>query len=375
MTTRPIIGVYNGSTKKSEQTILMPKVLLSPIRPDLVNDVHTRMAKNKRQPYAVSKYAGHQTSAESWGTGRAVARIPRVSGGGTHRAGQGAFGNMCRGGRMFAPTKIWRRWHRKININQKRYAVASALAATAVPGLVMARGHKVDRIPEIPLVVDSKIIDNLDKTKKAVQLLKALGALGDVLRVKRSRHVRPGKGKLRNRRYIQKRGPLIIYDTKQPMTRAFRNIPGVELCSVHALNLLQLAPGGHLGRFVIWTSDALKKLDHVFATKKGFHLPRSVATNPDIGRIINSDEIQSRLRDKIPKPKRRGNKLNPLRNAKAMFKLNPYAEAQRRTAIVNALKKAEKPKKKIAKPVDKKFKARKLRLRKTRREFAKQLNA
>ena len=28
---------------------------------------------------AVSVKAGHQTSAESWGTGRAVARIPRVS--------------------------------------------------------------------------------------------------------------------------------------------------------------------------------------------------------------------------------------------------------------------------------------------------------
>lgn len=51
-------------------------------------------------------YLGHQTSAESWGTGRAVARIPRVRGGGTHRSGQGAFGNMCRGGRMFAPTKV-----------------------------------------------------------------------------------------------------------------------------------------------------------------------------------------------------------------------------------------------------------------------------
>jgi ribosomal protein L4 len=70
-----------------------------------------------------------QTSAESWGTGRAVARIPRVGGGGTQRSGQGAFGNMCRGGRMFAPTKIWRRWHRKINITQKRYAVASALVS------------------------------------------------------------------------------------------------------------------------------------------------------------------------------------------------------------------------------------------------------
>lgn len=41
--------------------------------------------------------------------GRAVSRIPRVPGGGTHRAGQGAFGNMCRGGRMFAPTKVYLR--------------------------------------------------------------------------------------------------------------------------------------------------------------------------------------------------------------------------------------------------------------------------
>jgi hypothetical protein len=46
------------------------------------------IAKNKRQAYAVSETAGHQTSAESWGTGRAVARIPCVGGGGTYRSGQ-----------------------------------------------------------------------------------------------------------------------------------------------------------------------------------------------------------------------------------------------------------------------------------------------
>lgn len=46
------------------------------------------IAKNKRQAYSVAEKAGHQTSAESWGTGRAVARIPRVGGGGTHRSGQ-----------------------------------------------------------------------------------------------------------------------------------------------------------------------------------------------------------------------------------------------------------------------------------------------
>lgn len=104
------------------------------------------MNKNARQAYAVKFAAGMQTAAESWGTGRAVSRIPRVPGGGTHRAGQGAFGNMCRGGRMFAPTKTWRRWHRKINVNLKRYAVCSAIAASAVPALVMARGHKIDQV-------------------------------------------------------------------------------------------------------------------------------------------------------------------------------------------------------------------------------------
>merc|ERR1712022_81094 len=137
------------------------------------------MAKNTRQAYAVSKWAGHQTSAESWGTGRAVARIPRVPGGGTHRAGQAAFGNMCRGGRMFNPTKTWRKWHRKVNVNQKRYAVCSALAASALPSLVMARGHKIDQVPECPLVVENSAED-ITKTSKAMSLLAAIGASDDV---------------------------------------------------------------------------------------------------------------------------------------------------------------------------------------------------
>merc|ERR1712157_611269 len=122
----------------------------TPIRPDIVSFVYTNVAKNKRQPYAVSEKAGHQTSAESWGTGRAVARIPRVSGGGTHRAGQAAFGNQCRSGRMFAPTKVWRKWHQKINRGQKRFATASAIAASSSAALLMARGHRVSTVPEVP---------------------------------------------------------------------------------------------------------------------------------------------------------------------------------------------------------------------------------
>jgi large subunit ribosomal protein L4e len=86
--------VYNEQGEATGNTVPLPAVFKAPIRPDVVNFVHTNMAKNKRQPYAVSRKAGHQTSAESWGTGRAVARIPRVRGGGTHRSGQGAYGNV-----------------------------------------------------------------------------------------------------------------------------------------------------------------------------------------------------------------------------------------------------------------------------------------
>lgn len=125
---------------------------------------------------------GHQTSAESWGTGRAVARIPRVRGGGTHRSGQGAFGNMCRGGRMFAPTKQWRRWHRRVNINQRRYALASAVAASGVPALVLSKGHVIEQVPEIPLVVSDKV-QELTKTKQAVIFLRRLKAWGDIQKV------------------------------------------------------------------------------------------------------------------------------------------------------------------------------------------------
>lgn len=86
--------MYNEKGEATSNTVALPAVFKAPIRPDVVNFVHTNMAKNKRQPYAVSSKAGHQTSAESWGTGRAVARIPRVRGGGTHRSGQGAYGNV-----------------------------------------------------------------------------------------------------------------------------------------------------------------------------------------------------------------------------------------------------------------------------------------
>ena len=172
---------------------------------------------------------------------------------------------MCRKGRMFAPTKTWRRWHRKINLKQKRFAMCSAIAATGLPSLVSARGHRIRKVGEIPLVVSDEV-QSLSKTKEAVKLLKSLRAYEDVSRSKETRRIRPGKGKMRNRRYLQKKGPLVIYSKDSGIKKAFRNLPGVELLNVNKLNLLRLAPGGHMGRFCIWTKSAFEKLDRIYGT-------------------------------------------------------------------------------------------------------------
>jgi len=345
MAARPIVSVYNEKNEVVEgHSVHLPSVFKAPIRPDIVSFVHDKMMKNTRQPYAVSSKAGHQTSAASWGTGRAVARIPRVHGGGTHRSGQGAFGNMCRAGRMFAPTKTWRRWHHRINTNQKRYAMCSAIAATGVPALVMSKGHKIEEIPEVPLVVDDKV-ESFQKTKEAVQLLRKIKAWTDIEKVYKSRRFRAGKGKMRNRRRIMRQGPCVIYNTDSGIRKAFRNIPGISLLNVEKLNLLSLAPGGHVGRFCIWTESAISKLDQLYGTwaqpatlKSGFNLPQPTMTNSDLQKLMSSDEVQRALRPKKSGSVRSTFKRNPLKNANEMAKLNPFAIAAKRAALATELK-------------------------------------
>ena len=108
---------------------------------------------------------------------------------------------------------------------------------------------------------------------------------------------------MRNRRYVMKRGPLVIYNEDHGIKQAFRNLPGVELISVDRLNLLKLSPGSHLGRFCIWSEGAFQKLDAIYGTarkpsteKTNFKLPRAKITNADLPRLINSDAVQTVLK-------------------------------------------------------------------------------
>ncbi|KAI4145827.1 MAG: hypothetical protein L6R39_003679, partial [Caloplaca ligustica] len=307
------------------------------------------MAKNKRQPYAVSEKAGHQTSAESWGTGMehfpaeeqdkrtgaltyrihkvvplpvslvSLVEVPTVPvklplainvapAECSHPPKFGANGirrSTSDRSKATIPPLTSSQLNHLTNI--RRFATASALAASSVPPLLQARGHRISTVPEVPLVIASDGL-SLTKTKAAVELLKAVGAGPDITKVSQSRKLRAGKGKLRGRRHRQRRGPLIVYNPEEDgkdLVKAFRNIPGVETSSVFALNLLQLAPGGHLGRFIVWTSSAFATLDTIYgstttpsALKKDFLLPSNVVANADITRLINSAEVQAVVRAK-----------------------------------------------------------------------------
>jgi len=184
-----------------------------------------------------------------------------------------------------------------------------------------------------------------------------------------SKQVRSGKGKMRNRRYTLRRGPLIIYSQDHGVEQAFRNLPGVELCCVTRLNLLQLAPGGHMGRFCIWSQSAIDKLDTIYYdactnkdTQGSKRLPRSTMSNADLARIINSDEVQSVLN-----PSKAGQtiylkKRNPLKNIEALEKLNPYASASRKAEARCCMERLNKKNEFLAKKRDmrkdrKKYKA------------------
>ncbi|KAK6090575.1 hypothetical protein P3W45_000298 [Vairimorpha bombi] len=286
----------DGTTVKS--TISLPDVFSVDVRSDIIEQVHSLERLNLRQPYAVSPDAGMQHSAVSWGTGRAIARVPRVGGGGSRRAGQGAFANFCRKGRMAHPTTTMRRWCRKIPLNTRRIAIAMSIAASSKASFVEARGHKIENVKSIPLIVSDEIKD-LTKTKDAFAVIQNFGLADEVEKVKNSKSLRGTKGKMRNRRFTKRKGILLIHDSPSEL-RAFSNIPGVDQLNIEKLNIYELAPGGHAGRLILWTESAFRKLEPMFGkigeeskVLKKFTLPRKLYTTDSFDELFLSKEVQA----------------------------------------------------------------------------------
>jgi len=324
--TVPVIkfDASTNATDASTERVVLPPVFKSPVRYDIVNQVHDLIMKNTRQPYARKHKAGTMCSAQSWGVGRAKARVPRIKASGTQRSSQAAYANFTRGGAMFHPLTTNRRWGRLINIKERRIAMHSAIAASSKTPLVMARGHQIQDVPNIPLVMDDAI-ESIEKTKQAVAYLKAAKCYDDVLKCVASKRQRGGRGKMRNRRYKMKRGPLVIFKKDNGIRRAMRNIPGVSVMQVDSPNLLKLAPGGHVGRLVIWSKSAIESLDLSLGGAENLSHP--IVSNTCMRRVLKSEPIRAAFM-KVPSSVAKSSyesakKVNPMRSKNTMKRLNP----------------------------------------------------
>jgi large subunit ribosomal protein L4e len=191
----------------------------------------------------------------------ALARVPRVKGG----SGNAAFAPGTVGGRQAHPPRAEARVVKEIPKKEKHLALLSAIAATASKETVELRGHEVEGVLEIPLVVEDSLSE-LTKAKEVEEAFTNLGLLTDIYRVRESRGIRAGKGKHRGRKMKQAVGPLIVIAENKGIVKAASNLPGVDVVTVSDLNAEVLAPGTHAGRLTVWTTSAIAEVGKLYST-------------------------------------------------------------------------------------------------------------
>jgi large subunit ribosomal protein L4e len=190
----------------------------------------------------------------------ALARVPRVKGG----SGNAAFAPGTVGGRQAHPPRAEARVVKEIPKKEKHLALLSAIAATASKETVELRGHEVEGVLEIPLVVEDSLSE-LTKAKEVEEAFTNLGLLTDIYRVRESRGIRAGKGKHRGRKMKQAIGPLIVITENKGIVKAASNLPGVDVVTVSDLNAEVLAPGTHAGRLTVWTTSAIAEVGKLYS--------------------------------------------------------------------------------------------------------------
>ncbi len=247
------INLYSLRGKPSD-VIDLPSVFLGEIRRDLINRAVLAARANRRQSYGPSEEAGMRHAVSTWGKGRGVSRVPRISD--SRRGGQSPG---VVGGRRAHPPRPWKDWSMKINRKERLKARNSALSALHDPEVVMARGHKFDKKLTLPVVIEDDI-ENLEKTAEAVDFLKKLGVYEDIERARNGRKVRAGRGKMRGRRYKMPKSFLFVISNPGSKGKAFRNLPGVDIISPRQLSPEVLAPGGDPGRLTLFSAKAFDEL-------------------------------------------------------------------------------------------------------------------
>jgi large subunit ribosomal protein L4e len=236
---------------KGVSELSLPSVFNVVLRRDIIAKAVVAQQSHRFQPQGRNPMAGKRTTAESFGVGRGISRVPRVGGHGP-LSGTAAFAPGTMGGRQTFPPVTFKRTAKLMNRKERRVALDSAIAATGSKDLVQKRGHKFDQDIELPLVVTDEI-EKFAKSSAAKTFLAAIGVWDDIERVKKSKRIR-GK----NRTHSV--GPLVVVGEYQGAQRAFENFEGVDVIRVKDLSVEALAPGTLPGRLTIWTESAIKTL-------------------------------------------------------------------------------------------------------------------
>ncbi len=255
------------TTKTEMKDVELPSQFSEEVRPDLIKRAVHAIESHERQAYGADPLSGKRPSVEvskrrrhyrgSYGIG--ISRVPRkvMSRAGTRFNFTAAFGPGTVGGRRAHPPKAIKVWEQKINVQERRKAIRSALAATMSKEIVANRGHQVPA--NYPFIVSSKIEDVI----KTQDMKKILDKLGFTPEMERSsvKKVRAGKGKSRGRKYKKKTGLLLVVSKSCKAQKSAANIPGMDIAVVDRINTKLLAPGAQPGRITLFTEAAIERIN------------------------------------------------------------------------------------------------------------------
>jgi len=253
------INVYNleGQVKTS---LDLPLIFNIAPRMDLIRFACEVSTSKNKQVQGRDKRAGLRNTAKGWGTGHGMSRAPRIQGSGFSTARNVGRVPYAKGGRTTHPIKAEKKLEKKINNKTKKLSLISAISASGNQYWVKQRGHFVEEIPEIPLVIDDKL-QTVKKTREIYEILCDLGLSKDLLKIKNTKKIRPGKGKRRGRKYKIRKGPLLVIKDDFGIVKASKNLLGLDISKVEDLSVELLAPGAMPGRFIIWTQSAFSELN------------------------------------------------------------------------------------------------------------------
>ncbi len=245
----------------------LPAQFKEEVNPDIIKRAVLAIQSHNKQPYGADPEAGKKSSAElsrrrrkyrgSYGVG--ISRVPRkvMSRRGTRLNWVGAFAPGTVGGRRAHPPKADKIIDQKINIKEKRKAIRSALAAAMEKEIVKERGHETP--DNYPFIIGNDF-ESLKKTKEVIASLTKLGLDKELSRSEK-KTIRSGKGKTRGRKYKKTKGPLLVVADNCTLSKAAKNIAGIDIVEIKKINSELLAPGAEAGRLTLFTENSITKLE------------------------------------------------------------------------------------------------------------------